>query len=183
MSILKLTLGVISNVAIFGVFLFLPAGTLDWWRAWMLLGLMFVGAVASTATLLRTNEAVLEARFESPVQEGQPVADEPATPHYEFPPETPTLPLKMRRRAPRRATGLRACGCHFGCQDHSPYSPQENNSRAWMPNRSPISSPAGSPVTRPSRSVGPSEKIPRPTMAAARTPAKVPVHSEQSSAQ
>jgi protein-S-isoprenylcysteine O-methyltransferase Ste14 len=75
MSVLRLTLGVIANVAIFGVFLFLPAGTLDWWRAWVLLGVVFVGAVASTISLLRTNKDVLEARFKPPVQEGQPLAD------------------------------------------------------------------------------------------------------------
>ncbi|HJZ93853.1 MAG TPA: isoprenylcysteine carboxylmethyltransferase family protein [Gemmataceae bacterium] len=75
MSIFKLTLGVLVNVAIFGVCLFLPAGTLDWWRAWVFLGVVFVGAVASTVTLYRVNPGLLEERFKPPVQKGQPLAD------------------------------------------------------------------------------------------------------------
>jgi protein-S-isoprenylcysteine O-methyltransferase Ste14 len=75
MSIFKLTLGVIVNVAIFGVCLFVPAGTLDWWRAWVFLGVVFIGAVASTVTLYRVNPGLLEERFKPPLQKGQPLAD------------------------------------------------------------------------------------------------------------
>jgi IS1 transposase/Pyridine nucleotide-disulphide oxidoreductase, dimerisation domain len=38
MFVFKLIVGVAFNVAIFGGSLFLPAGTLDWWRAWVFLG-------------------------------------------------------------------------------------------------------------------------------------------------
>jgi len=75
MSLFKLTLGVVSNVAIFGLSLFLPAGTIDWWRAWVFLGVVLVGAVASTAALNRADPALLEERFKPPVQKGQPLAD------------------------------------------------------------------------------------------------------------
>jgi len=75
MSLFKLTLGVASNVAIFGLSLFLPAGTIDWWRAWVFLVVVLVGAVASTAALYRTDPALLEERFKPPVQKGQPLAD------------------------------------------------------------------------------------------------------------
>src|SRR4030095_3038638 len=75
MSMFKLTLGVLVNVAIFGVFLFVPAGTLDWWRAWVFLGVVFIGAVASTAALFRVSEELLEERFKPPIQKGQPLAD------------------------------------------------------------------------------------------------------------
>lgn len=44
----KLAAGVVINVAIFAALLFLPTRNLDWWRACVLLGVMFVGAVAST---------------------------------------------------------------------------------------------------------------------------------------
>jgi protein-S-isoprenylcysteine O-methyltransferase Ste14 len=74
-SIFTLIGGIIVNVAIFGGALFLPAGTLDWWRAWVFLGVVFIGAVASTVTLYRVNRDVLEERFKLPVQEGQPLAD------------------------------------------------------------------------------------------------------------
>jgi len=79
MSISKLSLGVLVNVAIFGVLLFVPAGTLDWWRAWVFLGVVFVGAVASTVSLYRTSKELLEERFKPPVQKGQPLADKVVT--------------------------------------------------------------------------------------------------------
>jgi protein-S-isoprenylcysteine O-methyltransferase Ste14 len=75
MSRFKLILGVLFNVAIFGCSLFLPAGTLDWWRAWVFLGVVFVGAVASTVILFRANKGLLQERFKPPVQKGQPLAD------------------------------------------------------------------------------------------------------------
>jgi protein-S-isoprenylcysteine O-methyltransferase Ste14 len=78
MSVSKLILGVLLNVAIFGGLLFLPAGTLDWWRAWVFLGVVFVAAVASTVGLFRVNKGVLEERFKPPIQQGQPLADKVA---------------------------------------------------------------------------------------------------------
>ena len=75
MSILKLIAGVFFNVAIFGILLFVPAGTLDWWRAWVFLGVVLVGAVASTVSLFRTSKELLAERFKPPMQKGQPLAD------------------------------------------------------------------------------------------------------------
>lgn len=75
MSAAKLLIGVASNVAIFGVLLFLPAGTLDWWRAWVFLGAVLVGSVVSTVSVMRANPAVLKERYKPPVQKGQPLAD------------------------------------------------------------------------------------------------------------
>jgi len=75
MSLFKLIGGVLFNVAIFAGLLFLPARTLDWWRAWVFLGVVFVGAVASTVSLFRVNKGLLEERFKPPIQEGQPLAD------------------------------------------------------------------------------------------------------------
>ena len=48
MSPLKLIFGALSTVAVFGVLLFLPAGTLNWWRAGVFLGVALVGSIAST---------------------------------------------------------------------------------------------------------------------------------------
>jgi protein-S-isoprenylcysteine O-methyltransferase Ste14 len=75
MSVSKLVIGVILNVAIFGSLLFLPAGTLDWWRAWVFLGVALALAVMSTVSLYRANQELLEERFKSPIQKGQPLAD------------------------------------------------------------------------------------------------------------
>jgi protein-S-isoprenylcysteine O-methyltransferase Ste14 len=75
MSLFKLIGGVVFNVAIYGGLLFLPADTLDWWRAWVVLELVFVGTVASTVSVFRVNKELLEERFKPPVQQGQPLAD------------------------------------------------------------------------------------------------------------
>jgi len=66
---------VLGNVAIFGGLLFLPTRNLSWWRAWVFLGVVLVGAAASTVSVRRASRALLEERFKSPVQEGQPLAD------------------------------------------------------------------------------------------------------------
>jgi len=66
---------VLSNVAIFGGLLFLPTRNLSWWRAWVFLGVVLVGAAASTVSVRLASRALLEERFKSPVQEGQPLAD------------------------------------------------------------------------------------------------------------
>jgi protein-S-isoprenylcysteine O-methyltransferase Ste14 len=71
----RLAAGVLLNVAFFGVSLFLPAGTLDWWRAWVIVGLAFLGAVGATVSLSRGHRSLLEERMKLPVQPGQPVAD------------------------------------------------------------------------------------------------------------
>ena len=65
----------LGNVAIFGGLLFLPTCNLSWWRAWVFLGVVLVGAAASTVIVRRASRALLEERFKSPVQEGQPLAD------------------------------------------------------------------------------------------------------------
>jgi len=71
----KLISGVLADVAIFGLPLFLPAGTLDWWRAWVFLGVVIVAATLSIAVLQRSGAGLLEERFKLPVQKGQPLAD------------------------------------------------------------------------------------------------------------
>jgi len=72
MFIGKLIVGIILNMAIFAVLLFLPAGTLQWWRAWVFLGVVFVATVATVVQLPRD---LLDERFKPPVQKGQPLAD------------------------------------------------------------------------------------------------------------
>jgi protein-S-isoprenylcysteine O-methyltransferase Ste14 len=75
MSILKLIVSIISNVAIFAVLLFLPAATLDWWRAWLFLGVVFIGTVGALGSLSRDHEGLLKERLKPPIQKGQPLAD------------------------------------------------------------------------------------------------------------
>jgi len=75
MFIYRLIVGVITNVAIFGGLLFLPAGTLHWWRAWVFLGVVLVGTVVTMLSVFASNKELLDERLKSPIQKGQPLAD------------------------------------------------------------------------------------------------------------
>jgi len=75
MFVLKLIASVLLNVLIFAVPLFLPAGTLDWWRAWVIVGISFIGATGAIASLAREHRGILEERMKPPIQKDQPLAD------------------------------------------------------------------------------------------------------------
>jgi protein-S-isoprenylcysteine O-methyltransferase Ste14 len=68
----KLVFAVLANTLTIAVPLFAFAGTLDWWRAWVIVGLMFAGSVWSMLSLSRD---LLEERLKPPVQKGQPALD------------------------------------------------------------------------------------------------------------
>jgi len=74
MFISQLIVGIITNIVIFGGLLFLPAGTLSWWRAWVFLGVVLI-ATTATMVSLSGNQALLDERFKPPLQKGQPLAD------------------------------------------------------------------------------------------------------------
>jgi protein-S-isoprenylcysteine O-methyltransferase Ste14 len=71
---LKVIGGIIYTLVFFGAALFIPAGTIHWWRAWVLLGTAAVCVVA-TMLVIAGNEQLLNERYKSPVQKGQPLAD------------------------------------------------------------------------------------------------------------
>lgn len=71
----RLITGVIFNVASFGSALFLPAGTFAWWRAWVLLAVIFVATVATMLWVFRTREELLNERVKPIIQRGQPLWD------------------------------------------------------------------------------------------------------------
>jgi protein-S-isoprenylcysteine O-methyltransferase Ste14 len=75
MFIFKLTVGLIFNMIIFGGLLFLPAGTLAWWRAWVLLGVVFSAYMVTMLSIFPGKEDLLNERFKPPIQKGQPLAD------------------------------------------------------------------------------------------------------------
>jgi protein-S-isoprenylcysteine O-methyltransferase Ste14 len=66
---------VIANTALFAFLLFVPAGTLNWWRAWVFLGTLLVVQGAGALAVFRVNRAVLVERAKLPIQPGQPAAD------------------------------------------------------------------------------------------------------------
>ncbi len=75
MLIFKLAGAIIIQIVLWCGLLFLPAGTLGWWRAWVLIGILFTGMIATTVWLLPGHKDLLIERVKSPVQRGQPLAD------------------------------------------------------------------------------------------------------------
>jgi protein-S-isoprenylcysteine O-methyltransferase Ste14 len=75
MLIVRSILRAILDVTFFALLLFLPAGTLHWWRAWLLLGVAFMGMVAGVVNLARGHDGLIKERLKLPVQKGQPLAD------------------------------------------------------------------------------------------------------------
>jgi protein-S-isoprenylcysteine O-methyltransferase Ste14 len=75
MLIVRWFLRVIFGLAFFALLLFLPAATLHWWRAWVLLGVIFMGMVGAVVSLARGHEGLLKERLKPPVQRGQPLVD------------------------------------------------------------------------------------------------------------
>jgi protein-S-isoprenylcysteine O-methyltransferase Ste14 len=71
----RLVGSVAANVAIFGALLFVPAGTLHWWRAWLFLGVVLIATSATMFGVFAANEELLSERYKSPLQESQPLAD------------------------------------------------------------------------------------------------------------
>ncbi len=71
----RLIVSIAYNLIIFGGLLFLPAGTLDWWRAWVFIGVVVIGTVATMFGVFPGREELLNERFKLPIQKGQPLAD------------------------------------------------------------------------------------------------------------
>ena len=74
MFVLKLIFSVVAQIALFGLLLFVPAGRWAWPRAWIFMGCMVAGTIA-TLIYLRKDEALINERLKGPIQKGQPLAD------------------------------------------------------------------------------------------------------------
>jgi hypothetical protein len=61
MLIFRLAVGIILQTVLLGGLLFLPAGTVSWWRAWLLIGIIFSGSLASAAWLFPGHKDLLVA--------------------------------------------------------------------------------------------------------------------------
>ena len=70
-------LGVLGYVALFAVFLFVPAGTLHWRAAWILLAVLLFARVLSAARLWMVQRELAVERTKLPIQPGQTAADRP----------------------------------------------------------------------------------------------------------
>ncbi len=75
MSAPKVIAGVVFNVAFYAVLLFVPAGTLHWWHAWVFLAV--TGAVIAVAifSILPDNSGLFSERARGVIQKGQPLWD------------------------------------------------------------------------------------------------------------
>ena len=73
--IFRLILSTLVSVGIIALLLFVPAGTVNWPRAWVTIGIFLIGSVVSVADLLRVSPELLNERLKSPFQKEQPLAD------------------------------------------------------------------------------------------------------------
>jgi protein-S-isoprenylcysteine O-methyltransferase Ste14 len=70
---LKRIAGIVFNTCFFAIMLFVPAGTIRWPRAWIFLGVVFVG---TAMTMFAISGELLNERYKLPVQRGQPRFDQ-----------------------------------------------------------------------------------------------------------
>ncbi|MEZ0370930.1 MAG: isoprenylcysteine carboxylmethyltransferase family protein [Candidatus Sericytochromatia bacterium] len=74
-ALLQQIAGVFGYTALFAVLLFVPAGRIDWWQAWVLLGVLLVVRLIGTLDVWRVNRELLIERSGLPVRQDQPLAD------------------------------------------------------------------------------------------------------------
>src|SRR5204862_7538050 len=75
MSIPKVVAGVVFNVAFYALLLFVPAGTLRWWRAWVFLDLTVAVMVAAIYNILPDNAGLFSERARGVIKKGQTLWD------------------------------------------------------------------------------------------------------------
>jgi protein-S-isoprenylcysteine O-methyltransferase Ste14 len=74
-SIFKLSVGLVFNVAFYALLLFVPASTLHWWRAWVFLAVTLIVTAAAVLSILPDNAGLLSERYRGLIQKGQPLWD------------------------------------------------------------------------------------------------------------
>lgn len=75
MSIPKLAAGVVFNVAFYALLLFVPAGTLHWWRAWVFLAITVAVMAVAIFSILPDSDDLFSQRAKGVIQKGQPLWD------------------------------------------------------------------------------------------------------------
>jgi protein-S-isoprenylcysteine O-methyltransferase Ste14 len=74
-SIPKLLAGVVFNVAFYAVLLFVPAGTLHWWRAWVFLAVTVAVMGTAVFSIWPDDTGLFSERARGIIQKGQPLWD------------------------------------------------------------------------------------------------------------
>jgi protein-S-isoprenylcysteine O-methyltransferase Ste14 len=72
---ISMVLRTLLGVSVYGLLLFAPAWTLDWWRAWALLVLLFAGIIVTRLWAFGPDDTLLDERRKPPLQKGQPRGD------------------------------------------------------------------------------------------------------------
>jgi len=75
MSVPKVIAGVVFNVAFYAILLFVPAGTLHWWRAWVFLSVTVIVMAAAIFSMLPDSADLFSQRAKGIIQKGQPFWD------------------------------------------------------------------------------------------------------------
>jgi protein-S-isoprenylcysteine O-methyltransferase Ste14 len=73
--LVQLVARAIGYVPLYALFLFVPAGTLRWWQAWVFLAVMLGVQAVTTVSVSRVNMSVLRERGRFPLHPGQALAD------------------------------------------------------------------------------------------------------------
>ncbi len=75
MKLLRVVGSCALSTSIYGVLLFVPAGTLHWWRGWTVIGIVLLAMVVARLWVFRDEDGLLAERRRPPLQRGQPFAD------------------------------------------------------------------------------------------------------------
>ena len=60
-----------SGVVLLGLLLFLPAGTLSYWNAWLLMGILFIPMLLAGILMMFKNPDLLRKRLNAKEEEGE----------------------------------------------------------------------------------------------------------------
>ena len=60
-----------GGVLLLGLLLFLPAGTLNWWQGWLLMGILFVPMFAAGLVMMKKSPRLLEKRLNAREEQGE----------------------------------------------------------------------------------------------------------------
>jgi hypothetical protein len=72
MSVPKVIAGVVFNVAFYALLLFVSAGTLHWWRAWVFLAVTVAVMIAAIFSILPDNADLFSQRAKGVIKKDNP---------------------------------------------------------------------------------------------------------------
>jgi protein-S-isoprenylcysteine O-methyltransferase Ste14 len=72
---LRVAVRLVADAGLIAIFLFISAGTLAWWRAWVLLAVLLLVRALGAGAVYRVNPALLRERARLPIHGDQPWTD------------------------------------------------------------------------------------------------------------